>query len=125
MAILKRRAPRKRRIVKLENHRGIHWPPGAEPNPPWVGPTSEFPNPLLVTLGEVELVKGSKDSERHLRLTGTYDGNLYRTSFMVDDPALLFNLFELLSKRAGETIGAIGGQMVDLSLKPLPAGRAA
>ncbi|SRR5581483_2859924 len=125
MAIVKRRARRGRPTVKLEDHPGIHWPPGAEPNPPWVGPTSEFPNPLMVTLSEVDLVKGGKEPRGHLRLTGIYDGNPYRTSFEVDDPQLLLSLYELLSKRIGQRIGAIGNQLVDLSLKPPPSGRAA
>lgn len=119
MALVKRRPRRKRETFRLEKHPGVHWPPGNEPNPPWVGPTSEFPDPLQITLGEVEIVEGDKHASRHLRLIGTYGGNPYRTSLGVEDPSLLKNLFELLRRRTGETIATIGSHRVDRSLKPV------
>jgi len=120
MPIVEPRPGRKRKTVKLENHPGVHWPPGVEPNPPWVGPTSEFPDPFLMTLSEVELVAADKHAPSHLRLTSTYGGNAYRTSLGVVDAALLLALFQLLAKRVGQTIAVIGAQLVDRSLKPLP-----
>ncbi len=125
MPVIERKPGRKRQILKLQEHPGIHWPPGVEPNPPWVGPTSEFPDPLRITLSEVELVPPDKHAPRHLRLTGTYEGNLYRTSLGVDDAGLLVSLFELLTKLVGLTMGVIGSQLVDRALRPMVAGSAA
>jgi hypothetical protein len=78
-----------------------------------------------MTLSEVELVAADKHAPSHLRLTGKYAGNVYRTSLGVVDAALLLALFQLLAKRVGQTIAVIGAQLVDRSLKPLPTRPAA
>ncbi len=107
---------RKHPLRRLREHPAIHWPPGAEPNPPWAGPSPEFPNPGEVTLSGVELVQADAHAPAHLTLTGTYDGNLYRTTLMVADPALLANLCLTLGKCVGESIAEAGSHEVDNSL---------
>jgi hypothetical protein len=103
-------------LLRLREHPKIHWPPGAEPNPPWAGPSPEFPDPSRVVLTKVELVEADKHAKRHLTLTGTYDGNLYRTTFAADDPSLLTNLCKSLDRCRGETIAEIGSHEVDRTL---------
>ncbi len=105
--------PRKVPLIILREHSKIHWPPGVEPNPPWAGPSREFPDPVHVTLAQVELIDLHGPGPPHLALTGTYHGNTYHTTLTVDDPALLANLFEWLRKCVGEPVGEIGSHRVD------------
>lgn len=108
--------PRKHPLLRLREHPAIHWPPGVEPNPPWAGPSSEIPQTDMVTLTGVELVQADAHKPAHLVLSGTYDGNLYRTTLRVDDPTLLANLCVTLGKCVGETIAEAGSHEVDKSL---------
>ena len=101
---------------RLGDHTGLHWPPGLAPNPPWAGPSMEVPDPLHVVLAKVELVEDPKPGKRHLTLTGTYHGSLYRTTLKVEDRSLLTNLWKSLGTCLGETIAAIGSHRVDRSL---------
>jgi hypothetical protein len=103
--------------LKLREHSKLHWPPGSEPNPPWAGPTPDFPDPSRVVLTKVELVEADKHAARHLTLTGSYDGNLYRTTLTIDDLSLLNNLCKSLGRCLGETIAEIGSHEVDRSLQ--------
>jgi hypothetical protein len=109
--------PRKFPLRSLREHRSIHWPPGIEPNPAWAGPSPEVPNPSRVTLITVELVREAKGPGSHLVLTGQYDGNPYRTTLTIDEPALLANLCDTLRRCIGETIEQIGAHRVDRTLK--------
>ncbi len=107
---------RKVPLLRLRQHPKIHWPPGAEPNPPWAGPAPEFPDPLRVVLTKVEMVEANKHAQRHLTLTGNYGGNVYRTTIAADDPTLLKNLCKSLGRCMGETIANIGSHEVDRDL---------
>lgn len=109
---------RKVPLLKLREHPKLHWPPGADPNPVWAGPTPEFPNPSDVVLTKVELIEEDKHAARHLTLTGTYHGNLYRTTLTIDDSAQLTNLLKLLGKCRGQTMAEIGAREVDSNLNP-------
>lgn len=111
-----RTVARKVPLLRLRQHPRIHWPPGAEPNPPWAGPTPEFPDPMRVVLTKVELVEADKHATRHLTLTGNYGGNVYRTTLSVEDPALLNNLCKSLGSCLGETIANIGSHAIDPGL---------
>ena len=112
----KRLVPRKVPLMKLGDHPRLHWPPGVEPNPPWAGPGAEVPDPSHIVLTKVELAEADKHAPRHLILTGTFRGNIYRTTFTTDDRELLNNLAELLRKCVGETIYQIGALQVDRSI---------
>ena len=114
----KRSLPRKVSLFVLSDHPKLHWPPGLEPNPPWAGPGAEAPEPSHIVLTKVELVEADKHAPRHLTLTGTYHGNIYRTTFNVDDSALLTNLWELLRKCLGQPIYEVGTRQVDRELRP-------
>jgi len=103
--------------IKLDRHPELHWPPGIAPNPPWTGPSPEVPDPLRVILTSVELVQNKKHSERRLRLTGSYDGNVYYSTMSLEDPAVLNSLYKLLGTFLGQTIARIGSAQVDRSLK--------
>ncbi len=103
-------------LLKLREHPKIHWPPGTEPNPPWAGPTPEFPDPLRVVLTKVELVEADKHAPPHLTLTGNYGGNVYRTRISADDPTLLKKLCKSLGRCTGETIAKIGSHEIDNDL---------
>jgi hypothetical protein len=87
-----------------------------EPNPPWAGASPEIPEPGKVILTGVEMVQGDAHTPAHLTLTGTYHGNLYRTTLNATDPALLPNLCVTLGKCVGETIAEVGDHEVDNSL---------
>jgi hypothetical protein len=112
---------RKFQLVRLGSHPKIHWPPGVEPNPPWVGieRTFEPPDPAHVQLSQVELVETPRHTPDHLSLTGTYGGNTYRTTLAPDEPALLTNLFLTLKKCLGEIVRDIGQHDVDHNLNLL------
>lgn len=116
MAARERMVARKVPLLKLRAHPKVHWPPGADPNPTWAGPSPEVPEPSHVVLTKVELVEDRERGRRHLTLTGTYDGNLYRTTLTVDDASLLTNLCKSLGKCLGETIAEIGSHEVDRGL---------
>ncbi len=107
---------RKVALLRLREHPKVHWPPGIDPNPPWAGPSPEIPDPSHVTLTDVQLVEGDKHAQHHLTLTGTYHGNVYRTTLSVDDPLFLRNLCKSLGKCLGETIAEIGSHHIDRSL---------
>jgi hypothetical protein len=111
--LTRRTFPRKAPLSTLREHPKIHWPPGVEPNPPWAGPSREFPDPPHVILAGVELVEVDGPMPRHLALTGTYHSNTYHTTLTVDDPALLTNLLECLRKCVGEPVGEIGSHRVN------------
>ena len=113
----KRSVPRKVPLTSLSAHPKLHWPPGLEPNPSWTGPGAEVPDPSHIVLTKVELVEADKRAPRHLTLTGTYHGNVYRTTFRVDDDALLTNLWEMLRKCIGEPIYEAGSHQVDRTLR--------
>lgn len=117
MAPKQRMVPRRVALLRLRDHPKVRWPPGVEPNPPWAGPTPEFPDPAQVVLTKVELVE-DKRAGRHLTLTGTYDGNLYRTTLTVDDSSLLNNLCKSLGRCVGETMAEIGSHEIDHALNP-------
>ncbi len=104
--------------MNLSDHPRLHWPPGVEPNPPWSGPSAEVPDPSHIVLTKVELAEADKHAPRHLTLTGTFHGNIYRTTFRVDGDELLSNLWELLRKCVGEPIYQIGTHQVDRSIRP-------
>jgi hypothetical protein len=114
----KRPVPRKTPLTTLSDHPKLHWPPGVEPNQPWAGPGIEVPDPAHIVLTKVDLAEADKHAQRHLVLTGTFHGNIYRTTFTVDDDALLDNLRELLRNRVGEPIYQIGSVQVDHSIHP-------
>ncbi len=109
----KRMVARKGRQLRLREHSAVHWPPGIEPNPPWAGPHPEVPEPREIVLTKVELVEADRHSPRHLTLAGTYDGNIYRTTMTLDEPALLPNLFRTLRKCLGESMAEVGSHFVD------------
>jgi len=104
---------RKVPLHRLREHPAIHWPPGIEPNPPWAGPNPRVPDPLHVVLTKVELVQPDKHAARHLTLSGTYEGNPYRTTLTLEDPSLANNLYKSLMKCIGETIAGVGSREVD------------
>jgi hypothetical protein len=114
----KRPVPRKVPLTNLSDHPKLHWPPGVEPNPPWAGPGAEVPDPSHIVLTKVDLAEADKHAPRHLILTGTYHGNIYRTTFTAGDGELLNNLGELLRKCVGEPIYQIGARQVDRSIRP-------
>ena len=113
----KQTVARKHPLHRLREHPKVHWPPGAEPNPPWAGPSPEFPEPDMVVLTGVEFAQADAHARAHLTLSGTHNGNLYRTTLTVDDPALLANLCVTLGKCVGETIAEAGSHEVDPSLR--------
>jgi len=100
----------------LREHPSLHWPPGIEPNPAWAGPSPEVPEPTKIVLKKVELA-AEKEGGSHLVLIGEYDGNPYRTTLAVDDPALLPNLHGTLRRCVGETIAAIGAHRISRELR--------
>jgi hypothetical protein len=112
----RRTVARKVRQIRLRDHSKVHWPPGIEPNPPWAGPSPEVPEPREVVLTEVHLVEADRNAPRHLMLSGTYHGNVYRTTMMLDDPTLVPNLFRSLEKCVGESIAEAGSHFVDSKL---------
>jgi hypothetical protein len=71
------------------------------------------PDPLRVVLTKVELVQADKHAARHLALSGTYEGNPYRTTLTLEDPSLANNLYKSLMKCLGETIASVGSREVD------------
>lgn len=116
MPRIRQTVARKHPLRRLRDHPALKWPPGVEPNPPWGGPSPELPDPGKVILTRVEMVQGDAHAPAHLTLTGTYDGNLYRTTLTASDPALLPNLCVTLGKCVGETIAEVGNHEVDNSL---------
>ncbi len=116
MAQTRRTFPRKHPLHRLRDHAKLRWPPGVEPNPPWAGPGAEFPEPGMVVLTGVELVRPDAHAPAHLTLAGNYDGNLYRTTLTLEDAALLPNLCVTLGKCVGRTIADVGNFEVDDSL---------
>lgn len=114
----KRPVPRKTPLTNLRDHPKLHWPPGVEPNPPWAGPSAEVPDPSHVVLTKVDVAEADKRAPRHIILTGTFHGNIYRTTLTTDDGALLNNLGKLLQKCVGEPIYQVGSLQVDRSIRP-------
>jgi hypothetical protein len=74
------------------------------------------PEPTKIVLKKVELA-AEKEGGSHLVLIGEYDGNPYRTTLAVDDPALLPNLHGTLRRCVGETIAAIGAHRISRELR--------
>lgn len=116
MAQTRQTFPRKHPLHRLRDHPKLHWPPGVEPNPPWAGPGAEFPEPGMVVLTGVELVRPDAHAPAHLMLAGNFDGNLYRTTLTLEDAALLPSLCVTLGKCVGRTIADVGSVEVDGSL---------
>ena len=111
-----RTVARKKPLMMLRDHPKIHWPPGLEPDPPWIGPYREVPDPAHIVLAKVQLVEASRHTPPHLALTGDYRRKLYHTTVGVEGRALLANLRMTLERCVGETIEKVGSRYVDRNL---------